>query len=221
MCAESRARRSAPGGSPPAVTVTGASPRPVAPIPENHATRAKSYAPGTEGGGGGISRARRLTVAPRASPAGTSFAARLTRTRGGRSGRPTGASRTRTSSRAGSCSTRSTRAVIVTSAGRASTGAATRSARHHTKAHPAAIASAPISAARPARPPLDIASPISASAPLATRNQRQSCASGSTNHAAIPAPSATGSHRISWSRSASSQRSIPDEIWPSSRAPPI
>ncbi len=105
-----------------------------------------------------------------------------------------GASSTRTRSRAGSGSTPSTRAVNVTIAGRASTGAATLSARHHASPIPNAAVSAPIASARLARSCRASAIPVSPSAPSASIATNHCAGCSSTNQAVIPAPSATGSH---------------------------
>ncbi|NIJ64129.1 hypothetical protein FHR20_001060 [Sphingomonas leidyi] len=112
-----------------------------------------------------------------------------------------------------------TRPVISTTAGRASTGAATCSARHQISAHPATRASPPSSSTRPSRP--GSTSPSSATAPAASRNAIQRVASESRNQAVIPPPSATGSQSGNCARSASSQRSTASPVWRNSAAPPI
>ena len=71
-------------------------------MPWNHAARAKSNAPGTAMGGGGISQALTRTVAPGVKAGSASSSLMLMRSRDGRSVGGNGATTSRTASRAGS-----------------------------------------------------------------------------------------------------------------------
>ena len=206
ICAVRRRRR-LPSAAPGDTSSTGANPRPVAPIPANHAARAKSYAPGTDAAAGGISRARSRIRAASPSPFGTSSVARLTRTRGGS---PIPGSLwivSRTRSRATSASIPTTRPVTTATTGRASTGAATCSARHHAVATPAAIRTPPTATLCAARPPRPIAAAAQAMASAASIAAIHWFGSGIRNQPPAPVPNATGTHKAIRSRSACSHAS--------------
>ena len=143
------------------------------PIPWNQAARAKSKAPGTAIGGGGISHALSRTVAPGSNAGSAAASAILMRSRGGSSVGGSGAATNRTASRAGSLCTVSILAANSAICARSRRGAATRSDFDQMRPQPKAATRLKIAMARPQRLPHPVAAAATASAAASRRKTVQ------------------------------------------------
>lgn len=213
ICSDRSARHAA-RTSPPepeSSTSTGASTLPDAERPANHADRAKSYPPGSNGGAGGVNLARkrisapsvtdlcRLFVAGVSSPAIPIRYGKFTRTL---MARPVPGSRMATTNlrcrTAGWSSTASTRPVKIPETGRPIGAAPTNSDRAQMVRQPNVKATvidriASRKSGKLARPCRQTLTAIAIDAQIA-QNAIHQGRPGIANHPAIPAPKPTASH---------------------------